>query len=92
MVCFADLAALGVLSGLHHMNYGPGKDLAVVSCDDIEEASRGYVQLTTARIQKSEIGRRAAEMLLERMAGPSLPPRKILLEPELIVRRTCGSG
>ena len=92
VVCFADLVALGVLSGLHHMNYVPGKDLAVVSCDDIEEASRGYVQLTTARIQKSEIGRRAAEMLLERIADPTLPPRKILLEPELIVRRTCGSG
>ena len=92
MVCFADLVAFGVLSGLHHMNYVPGKDLAVVSCDDIEEASRGYVQLTTARIQKSEIGRRAAEMQLERMADPSLPPQKILLVPELMVLRTCGSG
>ena len=31
VVCFADLVALGVLSGLHHMNYVPGKDLAVAS-------------------------------------------------------------
>ena len=83
--------ALGVLSGLHHVGRVPGKDLAVVGCDDIEEASRGYVQLTTARIQKSEIGKRAAEMLLERIADPSLPPRKILLEPQLIVRKTCGA-
>ena len=92
VVCFTDLVALGVLSGLHHKNYMPGKDLAVVSCDDIEEASRGYVQLTTARIQKSEIGRKGAEMLLERIANPSLPPRKVLLQPELIIRKTCGGG
>ena len=91
VVCFADLVALGVLSGLHYNNYVPGKDLAVVSCDDIEEASRGYVQLTTARIQKSEIGRKAAEMLLERITNPKLPPRKLVLEPELIIRKTCGS-
>ena len=90
-VCCADLVALGVLSGLHHIGCVPGRDLAVVSCDDIEEASRGCVQLTTARVQKSEIGRRAAEMLLERIADPSLPPRKIILEPQLIVRKTCGA-
>lgn len=91
VVCFTDLVALGVLSGLHHRGYVPGKDMAVASCDDIEEASRGYVQLTTARIQKSEIGRKSAEMLLERIADPTLPPRRVLLEPELIVRKTCGS-
>ena len=91
VVCFADLVALGVLSGLHYRNLLPGRDLAVVSCDDIEEASRGYVQLTTARIQKSAIGRKAAEMLLERIINPTLPPRKLFLEPELIIRKTCGS-
>ena len=91
VVCFSDLVALGVVSGLHHHNFVPGKDLAVVSCDDIEEASRGYVQLTTVRIQKSEIGRKAAEMLVQRISEPELSPRRILLEPELIVRKTCGS-
>ncbi len=91
VVCFTDLVALGVLSRLHYRNYVPGKDLAVVSCDDIEEASRGYVQLTTVHVQKSEIGRKGAEMLLERIADPTLPPRRLLLQPEIIIRKTCGS-
>lgn len=91
VVCFVDLIALGVLSGLHHMGYAPGKDIAVVSCDDIEDASRGYAQLTTARVKKSEIGQKAAEMLLERIADPLLPPRKVIFEPELIVRKSCGA-
>lgn len=91
VVCFVDLIALGVLSGLHKMGYVPGKDLAVVSCDNIEEASRGYAQLTTAHVKKTEIGKKAAEMLLERIADPFLPPRKVLFEPELIIRKTCGA-
>lgn len=90
VVCFVDLIALGVLSGLYHMGLVPGKDLAVVSCDDIEEASRGYAQLTTARVKKKDIGRKAAEILLERIADPGLPPRKVIFEPELIIRKSCG--
>jgi LacI family transcriptional regulator len=91
VVCFTDLIALGALSGLYHMGLVPGKDVAVVGCDDIEEASRGYVQLTTARIKKNEIGQRAAELLFERISNPQNPPKKIIMKPELIVRKTCGS-
>jgi len=56
-----------------------------------EETSRGYVQLTTACIRKSEIGKRAAEMLLERIVDPALSPRRVLLKPKLIIRKTCGA-
>ena len=90
-VCLTDQIALGVISGLHYMNLSPGRDLAVVGCDDITEASRGYIQLTTVRIKKSKIGEKAAEMLLERIEKPDLPPRNITYTSELIVRKSCGS-
>jgi LacI family transcriptional regulator len=92
VVCFSDLIALGILSGLHHKGFIPGKDIAVVSCDDIEEANRGYVQLTTIKIKKGEIGRRAAELLIRRINDPDAPHRHIHLKSELIVRKTCGSN
>lgn len=92
VVCFTDLVALGVLSGLHRHGLVPGKDLAVVSCDDIEEADRGYVQLTTVRIRKGEIGRKAAELLIRRINNPDAPKRHIHLKSELIVRKSCGSA
>lgn len=91
VVCLTDQIALGVISGLHFMNLRPGIDLAITSCEDIADAARGYIQLTTARISKSKIGETAAEMLIKRIENPALPPRKILFNSELIVRKTCGS-
>lgn len=90
-VCLTDQIALGVISGLHFMNLTPGRDMAIASCDDISDASRGYMQLTTARIRKGKIGEKAAEMLLERIENPELSPRNILFKSELIVRKSCGS-
>ena len=92
IVCFSDLVALGVLSCMHRRGIQPGKDIGVVSCDDIEEADRGYVQLTTMRIKKAEIGRKAAELLIRRINNPNAPIRHIHLESELIVRKSCGTG
>lgn len=92
VVCFTDLVALGVLSALHRLGMVPGRDLAVVGCDDIEEADRGYVQLTTVRVRKGEIGRMAAELLVRRINSPDVPVRHINLKPELVVRKSCGSG
>jgi LacI family transcriptional regulator len=64
----------------------------VVGCDDIPEASRAYVKLTTARIQKWVIGQTAAKLLIKRVADPNLPLQRVILAPELIVRNSCGSA
>jgi len=92
LVCFSDLIALGVLSGLHRRGLTPGKDIAVVGCDDIEEADRGYVQLTTVQIKKGEIGRKAAELLMRRINNPQAPVKHIHLKSELIIRKSCGTN
>lgn len=91
IVCFSDRVALGVLSCLHRKGLKPGKDIGVVSCDDIDESDRGYVQLTTMRIKKAEIGRKAAELLIRRINNPGAPIRHINLKSELIVRGSCGA-
>ncbi len=90
VVCFADLVGVGVISGLHNRGLEPGRDLAVISCDDIDEASRGYVQLSTMKTRKSEIGRQAAELLIRRISNPDAPLRHIHLQAELIIRKSCG--
>jgi LacI family transcriptional regulator len=91
VLCFTDLVALGILSGLHRNGLTPGKDMAVVSCDDIEEADRGYTQLTSVKIKKGEIGKQAAELLLRRIATPDAPKRHIHLKSELVIRKSCGA-
>lgn len=91
VVSFTDLVALGILSGLHRKGLTAGKDLAVVSCDDIEEADRGYVQLTTMKTRKGEIGRKAAELLIRRINEPDAPVRHLHLKSELVIRKSCGA-
>lgn len=90
VVAFTDLIGVGIVSGMYHRGLEPGKDLAIVSCDDIEESSRGYVQLTTMKTQKSEIGRLGAELLIRRINDPDAPLRQIHLQSELVIRKSCG--
>jgi LacI family transcriptional regulator len=90
--CFSDLVAIGVISGLYRMGARPGRDIAIVGCDDVEEAGRAYVELTTARIQKWAIGQSAADVLIRRIADPDLPIQRIIIKPDLIIRKSCGSA
>ena len=92
IACYTDQVALGAISGLYRMGLKPGKDIAVVGCDDIPEARRAYVQLTTARIQKWVIGQTAANLLIKRISDPDLPLQRVILAPELIIRNSCGSA
>jgi LacI family transcriptional regulator len=92
IACYTDQLALGAISGLYRLGLRPGTDIAVVGCDDIPEASRAYVKLTTARIQKWVIGQTAAKLLIKRVADPNLPLQRVILAPELIVRNSCGSA
>jgi LacI family transcriptional regulator len=89
IACFTDLVALGVISGLYQMGIMPGRDVAVVGCDDIEETGRFYVQLTTVKIQKWSIGQAAADMLMRRIADPDIPTQQIIMKPDLIIRSSC---
>jgi LacI family transcriptional regulator len=91
IACYTDQVALGAISGLCRLGLKPGEDIAVVGCDDIPEARRAYVRLTTARIQKWVIGQTAANLLIKRISDPDLPLQRVILAPELIIRNSCGS-
>jgi DNA-binding LacI/PurR family transcriptional regulator len=49
------------------------------------------VPLTTVRQPAREIGEAALRAMLDRVHRPDLPPRDILLDGELVVRRSCGA-
>ncbi len=91
LVCFNDLVALGAVSKLYELGLQPGRDIAVIGCDNIEEGSRGYIQLSTVNVQKAAIGQEAAEILLKRLEQPGMPVQRIIKKPELIIRGTCGT-
>jgi DNA-binding LacI/PurR family transcriptional regulator len=89
LVCINDEAAVGALRALREAGLQVPDDVSVVGFDDIALASQIDPPLTTLRINRREMGRLAARALLDQIESPAVPPTKLLLQTELIVRRSC---
>ena len=66
-------------------------DVRIVGIDDVAYASLLPVPLTTVRQPTREIGEAALRAMLERIHSPLQPAREILLDGELVIRRSCGA-
>ncbi|KUH40470.1 LacI family transcriptional regulator [Streptomyces kanasensis] len=88
--CANDLLALGLLQTVHAAGVRVPEDLAVVGYDDIEFAEASLIPLTSVRQPAAEMGRLATELLLEESgaAPEEHRHRRIVLQPELVVRRS----
>ncbi len=65
------------------------RDLAVVGFDNLDMVEQLDPPLTTIAQPFHEIGRRAAEILLRRIAGDPSGSLQVIISPELIVRASC---
>ena len=81
-----DLMAIGIIQGIKEKGLSVPDDIAVVGFDNISFAAFPEVQLTTIHQPKYKMGKMAADILLEKIEGRTDQPRRIILEPELIVR------
>ena len=81
-----DLLALGCYDVLAQAGLRCPENVSIVGYNDIPFLDKLRPPLTTIRIPQYEIGRRASELLLERLHDPSLDPVTVSLEPELVVR------
>jgi LacI family transcriptional regulator len=87
--CANDLLALGVMRGLHQQGITIPYDFALVGYDDVEFASMLSTPLTSVRQPKYQLGRTAAELLLDEAINPSRHEHKqVIYQPELIVRES----
>lgn len=66
------------------------QDIAFVMFDDVTWGEFVAPPLTLVRNPSEELGRAAIRLLFERMADPKRPPQEVRLQPELVVRRSCG--
>jgi len=64
-----------------------GQDISIVSGNDSDLAELNTPPITALRWDRSEMGRHAAEMLLDRIDQRQSPPRRIRLPVSLVVRR-----
>lgn len=86
-----DLMALGALRAAAEDGFSVPRDLAVVGYDDLEIAHFTNPPLTTIAQPKKEIGVQAVNLLVDRMSRKNRPPSRLVLPPELLVRRSTQS-
>lgn len=87
-----NLMTLGALETLHSQGVRIPDDLALVSYDDMPWALAFNPPLTAVRQPGYDVGRRAMELLLQRIKEPKRSTTLLMLQPELVVRRSCGAG
>jgi len=85
---FNDYSAMDVVQHLETLGLSVPDDVAVTGFDDIVSTLPNGVGLTTVAQPYEEIGRKAAELLLERAKDLSAPTRTAALPTQLIVRES----
>ena len=86
-----DMMAIGVLEALKEREIRVPEDVAVVGFDDIMLTSLTIIGLTTISQKKETMGAMAVDSLLEILKrDPSHVIKQSILDPVLVIRKTCG--
>ena len=84
----ADPMAMGVYRAFSEAGIRIGKDIRMISIDNIEDTEYLSPPLTTVMIQAYQMGRCAVDLLEQRLAGRTVPV-KVVLPASLVVRESC---
>lgn len=89
---FNDVSAIGAIRALQESGSRVPEDVSVLGFDDIYAAEFHNPALTTIRQPLFEMGKLAAETLLETLKGDfdAAQPKVLTVEPEIIVRRSTA--
>jgi DNA-binding LacI/PurR family transcriptional regulator len=82
----SDLMAMAALNGLYNNGVAVPDETAVIGLSNIEMSKYSNPPLTTIHVPTKEIGMVAVDLLLERIKGSTILPRRVSLPTNLIVR------
>lgn len=85
-----DLSAIAVIEVAHELGLRVPEDLSVIGFDDVPEASRRALPLTTIQQPMRRLGAVAAEMVFELLAGRPVEEMHVTLPTRLVVRATTA--
>ena len=83
-----DPTAQGVYKALLDCGLRIPEDMSVAGFDDIE-AMLLQPPLTTVQAFPEQVGKRLAQMLLQRLSRPDLPPQQSVIPTQLVKRESC---
>lgn len=84
--CANDLLALGLLQQCVALGARVPHDLAIVGYDDIVFAGAAAVPLTSVRQPRRDLGRTAAQLMLDEASNPDHEHQQVVFTPELVAR------
>ena len=83
-----NLITLGALETIHKRGLNIPKDVAIVGFDDMYWSISLNPSLTAVKQPAYEIGKRAAEQLIQRINDPGRPTVSMIMKTELIIRNS----
>jgi DNA-binding LacI/PurR family transcriptional regulator len=90
LLAFNDSSAIGAIRAINEAGLRVPEDISVVGFDDIQSAAYSNPPLTTIRQPLLKMGEIAARTLLSRIDNPESYLPELLIEPELIVRKSTA--
>jgi len=89
--CYNDPVAIGAMKAISEAGLKIPDDIAVVGAGNVHYSDVLAVPLTTVDQGTMQIGKQAAELLMEQIGAKKRPrPRKILITPKLVVRQSTA--
>jgi LacI family transcriptional regulator/LacI family repressor for deo operon, udp, cdd, tsx, nupC, and nupG len=85
-----NLITLGSLEKIHERGIKIPDEIAIVGFDDMYWAASLNPALTAVRQHGFEIGKRAIELLYQRIEDPARPAANVIINTDLMIRRSCG--
>jgi LacI family transcriptional regulator len=86
-----DAMAIDALRALHDLGLSR-KDVAIIGYDDIDIASHPMISLTSVRQFGDQMGKKAVEMLIERIQGEREAANQLSITPKLVVRQSSSQN
>jgi LacI family transcriptional regulator len=87
--CYNDLLALGAIQACQELDLKVPDDCAIVGFDDIQFAALVKPALTTVRVDKVKLGRKALNLLVDMLNAPESIPEPVYVDVELVMRESA---